>query len=206
MSTATLERPTSLLIGTARAAAAGLVLVAAALAVQLWRHDALLGGGVARAAFSHSQPGYRVPHFVANGVSVAGGTLVVPALLLALAGTLAVRTRRWGPILLAGASVGLTGFCITLGKGLAGTHAISGPATMTVVCWGTAAWLLRRRLGHPVRHALHLLAASAALVIGIAQLYLGHPLLALLLSWLLGAIILTLLAAFQPRRDPTRRP
>ncbi|HEY1970278.1 MAG TPA: hypothetical protein VGH89_20160 [Pseudonocardia sp.] len=206
MSTATLARPTSLFIGAARATAAGFMLLAAALAVQLWRHDALLGGAVARAAFSHSEPGYQVPHFVANGVSVAGGTVVVPVLLLALAGVVAVRSRRWAPILLAGASVLLTGLCVTLGKGLAGTHAISGPATVTIVCWGTAAWLVRGQLGRPVRRALHLVAASAALVIGIAQLYLGHPLLALLVSWLLGAIILTILTALLPRRTAPARP
>jgi O-antigen/teichoic acid export membrane protein len=84
--------------------------------------------------------------------------------------------------------------CLAVGKGLAGGSAISGPATMSVVCWGAAAWLLRHHVRTPLRHALHWLAASAALTIGIAQLYLGHPLPALLASWLVGALVLGALA------------
>jgi hypothetical protein len=127
-------------------------------------------------------------------VSLAGGTVVAPALLLALAGVLSVRRGRWQPLVGAAAGVLLIDFCIALGKGLDGGSAVSGPAATNLVCWGTAAWLLRRCIGVSLRRALHLLAASAALIIGVSQLYLGHSYLALLASWLLGVVVLVVLA------------
>jgi hypothetical protein len=178
--------------------------LAAGLAAQLWRHNALLGGHLAKVQIPHDSQGWRLPHFVANGVSLVGGTVVAPMLLLMLAAVIAARTRRWRPLLGAGAAVVLVDGCLAVGKTLGGTHAMSGPATATVVCWGVAGWLLHRQLRPPVperlRGALHWLAASAALVIGVAQLYLGHPLLALLASWLVGALILGVFALASRRR------
>jgi hypothetical protein len=199
MSTTTPDRPTPPVpahaaLATIRTAAAALAVLAGGLAAQLWRYDALLGGRVARAAIPHDDRGWRWPHFVANGVSLAGGTLIAPALLLTLAAVLSVRAGRWRPLLGAGAAVLLVGVCLAVGKGLAGGSAISGPATTSVVCWGAAAWLLRHQVRTPLRHALHWLAASAVLTVGISQLYLGHPLPALLASWLLGALVLAVLA------------
>jgi hypothetical protein len=199
MSTTTPDRPTPpapahAALATIRTAAAALAVLAGGLAAQLWRHDALLGGKVARSAIPHDDRAWRWPHFVANGVSLAGGTLIAPALLLTLAAVLSVRAGRWRPLLGAGAAVLLVAVCLAVGKGLAGGSAISGPATTSVVCWGAAAWLLRHQVRTPLRHALHWLAASAALTIGIAQLYLGHPLPALLASWLVGALVLAVLA------------
>jgi hypothetical protein len=188
----------SLLIGIARTMTAGFVVLAAGLAAQLWRHGALLGGQLAKAQIPHDSWGWRLPHFVANGVSLVGGTLVAPVLLFVLAAVVAAWARRWWPLLGAGAAVFVLYGCLAVGKGLGGTHAMSGPATATVVCWGVAGWLLRDQFGTPVlgrlRRALHWLAASAALVIGVAQLYLGHPLLALLASWLVGGLILGVFA------------
>jgi hypothetical protein len=198
MSTTTADHPVRPVpapaaLAAIRTSAVALTALAGGLAVQLWRHDALLGGRVARAAIPHDDRGWRWPHFVANGVSLAGGTVIAPALLLALAAVLSVRAGRWRPLLGAGAAVLLVDVCLALGKGLAGGSAISGPATTSVVCWGAAAWLLRHHLRAPLRHALHWLAASAALAIGISQLYLGHPLPALLASWLLGGLVLAVL-------------
>ena len=211
MSTPRMDQPAAWLITTSRAAAGGFVVLAVGLTVQLWRHDALLGGRVARDAFSsHEATSYRVPHFVANGVSLAGGTVVAPALLLVLAGVLAVRARQWKPLLVSICAVVLLDVCLAVGKLTLGQSAVSGPATTTIVCWGVATWLLvarrsacgiehQQRSGPSVRTALHWLAGSAALVIGVAQLYLGHPLIALLASWALGAALLGILAPFRPR-------
>lgn len=199
MSTTVADRPTlalppGALLVTIRAVAAALAVLAAGLAIQLWRHDALLGGRVARAAIPHGERAWRWPHSVANGVSLGGGTVVAPVLLLTLAALLSIRDRRWRPLLDAGTATLLVGLCVALGKGLAGASAMSGPACTSVVCWGAAAWLLRQRTPTRLRHALHWLAASAAFTVGVAQLYLGHPLPALLTSWLGGAVVLTVLA------------
>jgi hypothetical protein len=208
MSTTVAERasravPQRALLAVIRTSAAALAVLAGVLAAQLWRHDALLGGRVARAAIPSDERGWRWPHFLANGVSLAGGTVIAPALLLALAALLSVRANRWRPLLEAGAAVALVGVCLALGKGLAGGSALSGPATTSVVCWAAAAWLLRHHLRDPVRHALHWLAASAALTIGVAQLYLGHSLPALLASWLLSDVAVLALLAWRAR--PARR-
>jgi hypothetical protein len=196
-------RPGSVfLLGTARTATAGCAVLAAGLAAQLWRHDALLGGQVARHAIRHDARGWEWPHFVANGVSVVGGTVVAPALLLTMAAVLSVRAERWRPLVGAAAAVLLADVCLAAGKLILGQSAVSGPATVTVVCWGVGAWLLRGRMGTRVRRAMHALAASAALAIGVAQLYLGHPWTALLLSWALGAAVLGVLTLVRRR---TRR-
>jgi hypothetical protein len=189
MSAPTAERPATLLISTARTVTAGFVVLAAGLAAQLWRHNALLGGRVARDAIPHDDRGWELPHFIANGVSIVGGTVIAPALLLALAAVIAIRAGRWTPLAGAVGAVVLVDVCLAVGKLTAGQSAVSGPATVSIVCWGVAAWLLHDRLRLQLRRALHWLAASAALVIGVAQLYLGHPLLALLASWALGVLI-----------------
>ena len=207
MSTTTLHpAPTDAhgaLLPAIRVSTAALVILAGGLGAQLWRHDALAGGRVARMSIPHGDPGWRWPHFVANGVSVAGGTLTAPTLLLVLAAALSVRARRWSPLLGAGAAVLAVGACVGLGKGLAGGSAVSGPATTSVVCWAAAGWLVHRELSTRLLHALHWLAGSAALAVGVSQLYLGHPLPALLVSWLLGALVVGLLAL---GRAPGRRP
>lgn len=190
-----MERPAALLIGTTRTVTVGFAVLAAGLAGQLWRHDALAGGRIARNAIRHSERGWEWPHFIANGVSVVGGTVVAPTLLLALAAVVSIRAERWKPLLGAVAAVLLLDVCIAAGKLLIFSSAVSGPATATVVCWGVAAWLLRDTPRGPMRRALHWLAGSAALVIGVAQLYLGHELVSLLGSWLLAAAILGVLAA-----------
>jgi uncharacterized membrane protein YqgA involved in biofilm formation len=210
MSTIELRRPPVLLVGTARAVTAGFAVVAAGLAAQLWRYDALAGGAVAKQAIPRDGHGWRFPHFVANGVSVVGGTAVVPALLLTLAAVVAVRIRRLRPLLVSVAAVVVVSAVVAIGKLTLGGHLLSGPATVTIVGWGVAGWLVHDQLDRPVRGALHWLAGSAALLIGVAQLYLGHPFPAVLLSWLVGAAVLGALAlVVRPRRSPageSRRP
>jgi hypothetical protein len=199
MSTSAAGRPVGLFLGTARTVALGFAVLAAGLAVQLARHDALAGGRVARQAIPHDAPGWELPHFVANGVSVLGGSVVTPALLLTLAAVLAVRSRRFTPLVGAVVAVLLLDACVGAGKLAFYSAALSGPATTSVVSWGVAAWLLRDVLAAPTRRTLHLVAASAALVIGVAQLYLGHELVALLASWALAGVILAALAALARR-------
>ncbi|GAA5146267.1 hypothetical protein GCM10023321_05470 [Pseudonocardia eucalypti] len=186
--------PPPALLGSIRLAAVGLAMLPAGLIVQLWRHDALLGGRVARSAIPRDERAWRWPHFVANGVSMVGGTVIVPALLLTLAAVLAMRTARWRPILGATSAVLLLGVSLAAGKELLGGSAVSGPATTSLVCWGVAAWLLHPYLPTVLWRALHWLAAPAALAIGAAQLYLGHPWWAVLGSWLLGTLLLGALA------------
>lgn len=181
-------------------------IVAAGLVAELSRHGALAGGRVAREAMSHRQHGWpRMgwPHLVANAVSVLGGTAVAPVLLLALAAVLAVRLRRWLPLCRSAAAMVAVGLVVATGKWWAGSLAVSGPATSIVVVCAVACWLLRPLLRAPVQAALSWLAASVVLTVGVAQLYLGHSILALLASWLAGGATsgaLALLALASRRR------
>jgi hypothetical protein len=195
MSTIELRHRPVFVVGTARAVTAAFAVVTAGLAAQLWRYDALGGGAVARRAIPRDSHGWQLPHFVANGVSVVGGTTMVPALLLTLGALVAFRIHRLRPLLVSVAAVAAVSAVVALGKLALGGQMVSGPATVTIVGWGVAGWLVRDQLGRPVRGALHWLAASAALLIGVAQLYLGHPSFAVLLSWLLGTAVL---AGFAP--------
>jgi hypothetical protein len=76
---------------------------------------------------------------------------------------------------------------------------VSGPATTSVVCWATAYWLLRPHLRPTLVRALHWLAAACTLAIGVSQLYLGHPTWAVLVSWLVGGLVVTVLSAVNAR-------
>jgi hypothetical protein len=181
-------------------------IVAAGLVAELSRYGALAGGRVAREAVSHRQhswPRMGWPHLVANAVSVLGGTVVAPVLLLALAAVLAVRLRRWVPLCRGAAAMVAVGLVVATGKWWAGSLAVSGPATSIVVVCAVACWLLRPLLPAQVRAALSWLAASVVLTVGVAQLYLGHSILALLASWLAGGATfgaLALLARASSRR------
>jgi hypothetical protein len=193
MSTIELRRPPVLVVGTARAVTAGFAVLTAGLAGQLWRYDALAGGAVARRAIPRDGHGWQLPHFLANGVSVVGGTAIVPALLVLLGAVVAIRIRQLRPLLVSATAVLAVSAGVAVGKLVLGGQMVSGPATVTIVGWGVAGWLIRDQLGRPLRGALHWLAASAALLIAVAQLYLGHPLPAVLLSWTLGATVLGVL-------------
>lgn len=172
-------------------------IITAGLLAQLSRHDALSGGRVARAALSrqhHGWPRMGWSHLVANAVSVLGGTVVAPVLLLALAAVLAVRLRRWVLLRHSASAVAVAGLVVATGKCWAGSLALSGPATSIVVVCGVACWLLRPLLPVPGRASLGWLAVSIVLAVGVAQLYLGHSILALLASWLAGGVTFGALA------------
>jgi hypothetical protein len=178
-------------------------VLSAAFMVQLWRMDAISGGRHGPSLYPGDGPAWLhllVNHVTVSGFSRAADTLA-PLLLLGLAGWLSLRWRRWAPLLSAGAAMTLAVLVVVAGKGLLGRvtgasaltwspTVVSGPATAVVVVGGMAAWLLRGYLGESAGRALWGLAAAVALAIGVAQLYLGHRLDAVLLSWLCGIGVL----------------
>lgn len=173
--------------------------LSAALLLQLGRIGAISGGRPARRLYPGDEPVWLhvlVNHVTVNGISRSGDTLA-PLLLLALAIWLSVRLRRWAPLASVLAALALVAAVLFTGKGFLGRmlgesaltwspSAVSGPATAVVVAGGMAAWLLRGYFGR----ALWGLAAAVALVIGATQLYLGHRIDAVFLSWLTGLVIL----------------
>jgi hypothetical protein len=178
-------------------------VLSAAFVVQLWRMDAISGGRHGRSLYPGEESAWLhvlVNHVTVSGFSRAADTLA-PVLLLALAGWLSLRWRRWAPLVSASAAMVLVVLVLVAGKGLVGRllgasaltwspTVVSGPATAVVVVGGMAAWLLRGYLGESAGRALWGLAAAVALAVGVAQLYLGHRLDAVLLSWLCGIGVL----------------
>lgn len=173
--------------------------LSAALLLQLGRIGAISGGRPARRLYPGDEPVWLhvlINHVTVNGISRSGDTLA-PLLLLALATWLSVRWRRWAPLVSVLAALALVVAVLFTGKGFLGRvlgesaltwspSVVSGPATAVVVAGGMAAWLLRGYFGR----ALWGLAAAVALVIGASQLYLGHRIDAVFLSWLAGLAIL----------------
>ena len=173
--------------------------LSAVLLLQLGRIGAISGGRPARRLYPGDGPVWLhvlINHVTVNGISRSGDTLA-PLLLLALATWLSARWRRWAPLVSVLAALALVVVVLFTGKGFLGRvlgesaltwspSVVSGPATAVVVAGGMAAWLLRGYFGR----ALGGLAAAVALVIGATQLYLGHRIDAVFLSWLAGLAIL----------------
>lgn len=184
-------------------------VLAVALVFQLWRTGALMGGRRSRHLYPSDGPLWL--HLLVNHVTVSWLSRAVDTLgplgLLCMAAWLSIRRRRLAPVICAGVAVALAVAVVFAGKGLLGrligdgaltwsSTAVSGPAIFVVVVAGLVAWLPREHLASAVRRPLWSLAAAAALVVGVAQLYLGHRVDAVLLSWLgglavLGVVLLT---------------
>lgn len=170
-------------------AAVGFIAAAAALAAHLARHDALSGGLAAREARLRGWS-----HFLANGISVAGGPFIATLGLVVTAALIARRADRWAPLRDALAAVAVTWVVVAVGKLAMGWLGISGPGTTIVAVCCVGWWLLSRHLDSGARTALGLLGGAIVLAVGVAQLYLGHSFAAMVVSWLLGAATVGLLA------------
>ncbi|WP_028934228.1 hypothetical protein [Pseudonocardia spinosispora] len=184
--------------------ALGFVAAAVALATHLARHDALSGGLAAREARLRGWS-----HFLANGISIAGGPFIATLGLLVTAAVIARRADRWAPLRDALAAVAVTWVVVAVGKLALGWLGISGPGTTIVVVCCVGWWLLRRHLERGARTALGWLGGAIVLAVGVAQLYLGHSFVAMVVSWLLGAATVGLLAWLKHRlrqRAPGQRP
>ena len=193
-------------------------VLSAAFVVQLWRMDAISGGRHGRSLYPGEQSVWLhvlVNHVTVSGFSRAADTLA-PLALLGLAAWLSLRWRQWAPLVSASAAMTLVVVVLVAGKGLVGRligasaltwspTVVSGPATAVVVVGGMAAWLLRDYLGESAGRALWGLAAAVALAVGVAQLYLGHRLDAVFLSWLCGLTILGAVLVVSNRPGARRR-
>jgi hypothetical protein len=189
------------------------------MVLQLWRTGALTGGRPSRHLYPSDGPVWLhllVNHVVVSWMSRAVDT-VGPLALLALAASLSLRRRRLTPLMCAGVALTLAAAAAFVGKGFVGrllgesaltwsSAAVSGPAIFVVVIAGLVAWLPRENLEPAVRRSLAWLAVAAAVVVGVAQLYLGHWVGAVLLSWLSGLAVLgVVLLVFGPRGARTHR-
>lgn len=178
-------------------------VLCAALLLQLWRVGALSGGRASHRLYPSDGPTWL--HLLVNHITVSWMSRAVDTVgtlgLLGWAAWLSVRRRRVTPLVCAGAAIGLAAAVAFAGKGLLGRllgeaaltwspGALSGPAIFVVVIMGLVAWLAREQLSSAVRRSLWWLAAAVALLVGVAQLYLGHRVDAVLLSWLSGVAVL----------------
>ena len=202
-----------ILVGTAMCG-----VLSAAFVVQLWRMDAISGGRHGPSLYPGDGPAWLhvlVNHVTVSGFSRAADTLA-PLALLGMAAWLSLRWRRWAPLVSASVAMTLVVVVLVAGKGLFGRligassltwspTVVSGPATAVVVVGGMAAWLLRGYLGESAGRALWGLAAAVALAVGVAQLYLGHRLDSVFLSWLCGGGILGAVLVMSNRPGARRR-
>jgi len=133
-----------------------------------------------------------VNHVTVNGLSRSGDTLA-PVVLALLAVGLAVRRRKWSPVLRAGAGFALLFVVLALGKVVVGNSStMSGPATCTATVGPLAVWLFWPALTAAARSAMAALAASYLLAVGATQLYTGHRLAEVLLSVVAGGVVAVL--------------
>lgn len=175
-------------------AALGFLAAASALAAHLIKHDALAGGLAAREARLRGWS-----HFLANGMSIAGGPFIASLALLTMAAVIAARAGRWAPLRDAIVAMAITGVLVAVGKLTLGWLGISGPGSTVVVVCFLGWWLLSRHLDTSSRRALGWLGGSIVLAVGVAQLYLGHSFAAMVASWLLGVTTVGVLVALKRR-------
>ncbi|HEY2205936.1 MAG TPA: hypothetical protein VGH99_15800 [Pseudonocardia sp.] len=132
-------------------------------------------------------------HLLVNHVTVGytsrSGDTLAPLALGVLAVGLAARRRSWEPLVRTAIGFGLVFVLLAIGKVIVGdSSTMSGPATAAVVVAGLALWLLWPELTRSGWLALATLAVSYLLCVGGTQLYTGHRLGEVLLSWLAGGV------------------